>query len=78
MDVPGIGTQSSRLMFTHEGQKLLILDSFCRSICQYDVKYNPSIYLENQANIAAAARKQATTALPGIANQQQQQVEAIE
>ena len=64
-DVPGIGTQSSRLMFTHEGRRLLVLDSFCRSISQFDVVYNHSIQLDNHAQQLAAAQRKATAPIPG-------------
>jgi hypothetical protein len=73
VNVPGIGTQSSRMMFTHEGQKMFILDSFCRTINQYDVVYNHRTHLANQAGLAEAARLKATQALPGVANQNQNQ-----
>lgn len=56
-------------MFTHQGQKLLVLDSFCRTINQYDVKYNNDIHLDNQNKILEAAQKKATQPLSGTLNQ---------
>ena len=45
--MPGIGTQSSSLLFAHEGQQLLVLDTYCRSINQYNIYYNPIIHNNN-------------------------------
>jgi len=58
------------MMFTHEGQKLFILDSFCRTINQYDVVYDHIVHLENQSKMAEAAHRKATEALPGVVNQE--------
>ena len=34
-------------MFTHEGSRLYTLDSFCRSVNQYDIIFNKEIHLNN-------------------------------
>lgn len=47
MEVPGIGTQTSRLVFSHQRQQLLLLDTYCRSINQYKICYNPTIHNNN-------------------------------
>ena len=45
--MPGVGTQSSRMVFTHEGSRLVVLDSFSRSMAQYDVVFNRETHLNN-------------------------------